>query len=88
MLKTESKAKLWRIATNNIYFGGSSALVIAKRMRDSEGQDIVSAVYSVSAIQPNPYKPQECKYCGCNFIPAESECKEFCSAECANDYFG
>jgi len=59
MLKQKSKALLWRMATNNIYFGGCSALVLAKRIQDPEAMDIVDAVYSVSAIQPNPYEQDE-----------------------------
>mgnify|MGYP003148008878 CR=1 FL=1 len=59
MLKQESKAKLWRIATNNIYFGGCSALTLARRMQDPEGMAIVDRVYSVSAIQPNPFETDE-----------------------------
>ena len=59
MLKRKSKAKLWRIATNNIYFGGCSAMVIANRMKTTEGMSIVSRVYSVSAIQPNPYENKD-----------------------------
>ena len=55
MLKRESKSKIWRMATNNIYFGGCSALVLAKRIDDPEAMSIVSQVYSVSAIQDNPF---------------------------------
>lgn len=87
MLKTESKAKLWRIATNNIFFGGSSALVLANRMKDTEANEIVSRVYSVSRVQENPYIAKTCKYCGCHFIPAESESDDFCSEECGADYY-
>lgn len=87
MLKTTSKAKLWNIATNNIFFGGASAMVIAGRMKDPEGSDIVSRVYSVSAIQENPFLPEECMYCGREYIPDDSEYGNTCSLECAEAYW-
>ena len=86
MLKTESKAKLFRMATNNIYFGGASAMVLAERMQDTEGMDIVSRVYSVSAVQDNPFEPTECHWCGCDYIPEDSEFDGFCSEDCAQSY--
>lgn len=86
MLKTESKARLFRIATNNIFFGGASAMVLAQRMQDPEGMCIVSSVYSVSAIQENPYLPKECEWCGCDFIPIESECIKWCDGCNDNQY--
>ena len=88
MLKTKSKAKLWRIATNNIFFGGASAMVLAKRMKDRDGMTIVSQVYSVSAIQENPYLPKECGFCGCDFIPDDTDCGNFCSTDCVESYYG
>ena len=90
MLKTASKEKLWRIATNNIYFGGASAMVLANRMKDTEAMDIVSRVYSVSAVQDNPFTPKACEWCGCDFIPdnAPYDCSRFafCSDGCAESY--
>ena len=88
MLKTASKEKLWRIATNNIYFGGASAMVLANRMKDTEAMYIVSRVYSVSAVQDNPFTPKECQFCGCSFIPSDAEIENCCSDECWNDYNG
>ena len=87
MLKTESKEKLFRIATNNIYFGGASALVIAKRMKDSEGLEIVGDVYSRSSVQENPYTAKECEWCGCEYIPAETDHEGFCGQDCAESYY-
>ena len=84
MLKTKSKARLFRIATNNIFFGGASAMVLAKRMQDPEGMSIVSTVYSVSSIQKNPYLSDDCFFCGCDFIPAESK-SESCCDNCTDN---
>ena len=90
MLKMRSKELLWTEATNNIYFGGCSALVKANRMKDTEGSDIVSRVYSVSAVQENPFTPKVCEWCGCDFIPDYSpyDCSAFafCSDSCAESY--
>ena len=90
MLKTSSKESLFRIASNNIYFGGASAMVLAKRIKDPEAMEIVSSVYSVSGIQENPYTQKECEWCGSLFVPADSpyDCAHyaFCSESCAESF--
>jgi hypothetical protein len=86
MLTTKSKARLWNIATNDILYGGAKALVLANRMQDPEGLEIVSSVYSVSAVQSNPYASHKCGWCGCDFCPDESGHDHFCSDDCAESY--
>lgn len=87
MLKISSKAKLHRIATNDILFGGATAMVLAKRIKESDGMDIVSEVYSSSNIQDNPYILTDCKFCGSEYYPAKSEHVGFCGVSCAEAYY-
>lgn len=61
-------AKLARIARANTYFGGASAIVVAKRLKamgsDVPGDEIVSDIYSKSNLDLGEWGAFECPECG------------------------
>lgn len=61
-------AKLARIARANTYFGGASAIVVAKRLKamgsDVPGDEIVSDIYSKSNLDLGEWGAYECPECG------------------------
>lgn len=63
-----AQAKLARIARGNVYFGGASALMIARRLNAMGTalpvDDIVSAAYASNTGNAVEYLSYECPECG------------------------
>lgn len=67
-------ARLARLARGNTYFGGASALVIAKRCKYKKfpAMEIVSDVYGASNGSLGEWGAYECPECGQTYLGTEA----------------
>jgi hypothetical protein len=88
--KIDWRTRLAGKAVSNVYFGGASALVIAKRMdrmnlpSSDTAADIVNYVYHHD--KKGPFETVKCEWCDQEFLPYDSGLDNFCSKDCGEQY--